>query len=255
MASKDIVVGWVGKVGAPDQIATDFKNNGNKLDVLNNAGQTIAVVSGIFNITQEIGLNIPANAFAGTITALKIVTDITEGHDISAGDVISLAGNIVGIAANITVLAASAEVAAPLIAIGAGLSLAGVLTGDNISAIGGWFGNLAQEYWPTTPISNTLTELFLATDNAFHTADYIAANGLQYAGMVVTPSTGDTAIQAIGDQPIAPASDVSEGEDGEGGDGDADGGGAGDPDEGDGDTGDDGDSADGDGDAAAITQG
>lgn len=48
---------------------------------------------------------IPTNAYAGTITFLKIVADIKGDRKVQAGDIISLVGNAVGVAIPIAVLA------------------------------------------------------------------------------------------------------------------------------------------------------
>lgn len=97
--------------------------------LINQNGQIVASVVSIIKATGGFVpfLNITTNAFAGTLTFLKITIDVKEGREISRGDAVSLAGNVVGVLAALTVLSTAPSVAAAALSASIVASAAGII--------------------------------------------------------------------------------------------------------------------------------
>lgn len=102
-------------------------NSANAVDLLNAAGQIIATLSSLNPVTS-----IPGNAFGGTITGGKILSDLQKDGEMSVGDLVSVLGNAVAITGTVAGLVATS----PILVVGA--SVGGTLLGVGGLGIGIW---------------------------------------------------------------------------------------------------------------------
>lgn len=152
MSRTEIIVNWVGTgtsgAAAADTLIQSSNAGTSQYELVNNAGQVVANVVGIFPFLAPIGMQI--NTLAGTMTFLKIVADLRDGKEINAGDVLNLVGNAAGIVASVTVViggSPSVLAVAGMVAIASGS--AGI-----IGASGGlrdWTNQQIRTFWPQQP--------------------------------------------------------------------------------------------------------
>lgn len=155
MASGEIVVGFVEKAAsgssAVDTMIQSANSGTSKYELVNNGGQIIASVTGMFPILAPIAIQ--TNTLAGTMTFLKIVVDVKDGKSIQTGDVLNLVGNVAGIIASVTILAGVAPtITAVAGAIAIGSAIAGVVTADG--GLRDWTLNQIHDFWPSQPVIN-----------------------------------------------------------------------------------------------------
>jgi S1-C subfamily serine protease len=153
MAQSEIIVGVVEKTAgsgsAVDTMIQSSNSGVSNYELVNNSGQVVASVLGLFKILAPIGIQ--TNVLAGTMTFLKIVVDLKDGKPLNVGDTLNLIGNVAGIVATVTVLAGTSPVVGAVaggVAIAAALT--GVVTADN--GLKDWTLNQIRDLWPQAPV-------------------------------------------------------------------------------------------------------
>jgi aconitase B len=160
----EFVVGVVGQgANGTAAINTIVQSNGDgvsNFNLVNNIGQIVVSVTGIFPVLAPIGFQ--TNTVAGTMTFLKIVGDLKEGKSLDVGDVLTLTGNIVGIAATVAIITGAAPAAITLGAVGILINVVGIgLASDGLKD---YAAEQISKYWPPDQPAINLNDKWIDTE-------------------------------------------------------------------------------------------
>lgn len=180
------------KFGAVTTLISQFTENKDGFELVQQIGGTTTVIGTILEMTTPLRdstpiFSIPTNTFAGTVTLLKIVADIKEGHAVNAGDVISLLGNAAGIALPIAVLVgASAPVVGVIYTISTVVTVLGIIDFANSDFINGIRKGFLDKVWNNNFRDNpsaTYSDYYIAPDATLASREEIT---LTYKDQVVS---------------------------------------------------------------------
>ena len=174
-----------GQTSLTNQMVSGINTNSQKFYLVDQGAQLIATVSNVFPALAP--FRIQTNTAAAATVILKMEVDIQDGKSINPGDVVNLVGDVAGLVATVAVFAAAPEVVAIATGVAVAADLTGLFGSFEQSAVAEFTNSFASDYLTSTPEVPTNGTYYLTANNQLMTPEEIAANGLSYGTLTVTP--------------------------------------------------------------------